>query len=332
MIISAEKVLRYYLNKQFLSNPAKRDLNILDIVEKTGFPKEKNLLLSLYLRKSDFDIQELKKVLINNDLIEIRTFRNKRLLVPQDLVRDFIKFIPQKNYSQKIKVCAQSILQKLNNEPQNPSQIRQDFSDYSQDIKKSALDYLEMQGKILKIYNFADKKFDLVPIREILGPELKKFSQEESLTKILHKLILFYGPLKVSDLVKFTCLNQLEIRRALRKIKKSIATFKISKSQSLYLIDGKDLANLQKFKEKPTGYLNIIPRSDHALSFSQSWLANTIPLYFKLESVVVFNGQVVGGYTQDAGFDNFTALPKSVLNEISKKHLSLLQWMKRRID
>ncbi|MFH1749998.1 MAG: crosslink repair DNA glycosylase YcaQ family protein [bacterium] len=331
MIIQSKKVLRYYLYKQLLSSPTPRDLNLLDIIDRAGFPKEQNASLSFYLRKENFEQNELLEALTKNEIIEVKTFKNKRLIVPKDLARDFIKFIPQKNHSDTVKSCAKFIFQDLKKEPKTQSQILRNFAEYAIEIKKHAIDYLESQGKILRIYNFADKKFEFVLTQEILGPDLYQKLDVQILAKIIHLTIQYYGPLRISDLVKYSGINSIEIQKAFKYIRNKVASIKIDSSLTPYLIDGKDLANLQVHKSPSIDFINILPKSDHALSISQDWLYKSIPLYGKLNLLVIFNGEVVGGFSDMGGFDNFVLLPKLVLNEISNKHTTLLQWMKRKL-
>ncbi|MFC1656777.1 hypothetical protein ACFL14_02365 [Patescibacteria group bacterium] len=331
MIIQSNKILKYYLHKQLFSSPLSGDSSILDVINKTGFPKEQNALLSFYLRKQNFQKNDLLQKLKNNEIIEVKTFKNKRLLVPKKLARNLISLIPKKQDNLRVKSSAKLTYQKLKNEPLNQTQIVNQIQDYSSDIIKLSLEYLESTQKIMKIYNFSENKFEFVLTQDILEPDLSQESDKQILAKIIHLIIQYYGPLKLSDLVKYTGIDSIKIQKSFKYIRNNIASIKIDKSQSLYLIDGKDLSNLQNFKSPSLDTINIVPKTDHAFSLSQGWLYKSIPMYSKLDMIVVFNGDVVGGFSSLGGFDSFVSLPKLVLNEISNKHISLLQWIKRKL-
>ncbi len=331
MIIRSEKVLKYYLYKQLFTSPLPGDSSVLSIIEKTGFPKEQNALLSFYLRVKNFQAEKLSKSLQQNIIIEVKTFKNKRLFVPRNIARNFIQLIPLKEPSLIVRSCSKVIYQKLKQEPLNLYQITEQTKDYSPNVIKLSIEYLESRHKILKILNVVEKKFEFVLTQEILDSDLSQKSNEQVLAEVIYSIIQNYGPLSISELAKYTGISLIEIQRAFKYIRKNISSIKIDSYPTTYLMENKDLTNLQKHKSESIDHINIVPKVDHAFSLSQGWLYRSIPLYSKLDLLVIFNSDVVGGFSSIGGFDSFVQLPKLVLNEISNKHISLLQWTKRKL-
>jgi hypothetical protein len=328
VLIRPQQILEYFLHKQYLSRSSDNDLSVPKLLAEIGPTEEKDLLRTLRLRDEKLSLIRLRRYFLDQELVEVKSFRGRRYIVPESSVRDYTKFIPKKQFQKEIIDLAKEVREIIKNEPTGEAEVIAKLSDSRSIDIKSALDLLESNQHILKIRNFETGKYDYVDTRDYLGDDVHKVSDEKSLSRILVGLVQGFGPISLTDLTRYVGLDSELVSAGLRGIRGDLSVVKMGTHQ--YLMSGLDLAAYQKFHNQEPGYINVVPLSDRALALSSRWLKQCIPLYSELESIVVYKGRIAGAYSKTGGFDNFTKLNRNVLGEISKKHLELQRWKRGR--